>query len=201
MPVDWRSVPMPPPVARLPRNTAGRPVPRATPWFEVGPDGSQLRPARNADLGLYADCPCEPGRGTAAFGQQCPNAQRDLMTGRACGVCAKPIKETSLLVFVGGPGNGAYTEPPLHQRCCAYALRVCPKLAAQPDVEVAVTRTYTLVERRMTGVDTAGELLYDFFVFRDPAARAAGVLDFYLALPDRPQRTNARTWLEQQPPQ
>ncbi|MCM2430916.1 hypothetical protein [Streptomyces sp. RKAG337] len=155
---------------------------------------------RSAELGEYVACPCEPGRGTATFGDQCPERQRQLMSQRLCGICAAPIKATSRLVFIGGPEDNFYIEPPVHPRCAAYALQVCPKLAAADNVALAITRTYSLHERRMTGVSAARTPTYELFPYRDPSARRRGPLDFYLAFPEAAERTPAKEWLAHHAP-
>ncbi|MFB7865593.1 hypothetical protein [Streptomyces sp. NPDC056069] len=195
MTAHWRSIPMPPNIARLPRNTAGRPVPRNTPWHEPATSGGQLAVRSSVELGEHVVCPCEPGRGTAAFGDQCPPRQRELMSQRLCGICGRAIKATSRLVFIGGPNATFYIEPPVHPRCAAYALMVCPTLAAAEDVELTIARTYSLRERRMTGVSAEYTLIYDLFPYRDPAARRRGPLDFYLAFPENADRFAAKEWL------
>ena len=155
----------------------------------------------NADLGKHVVCPCEPGRGTAAFGDQCPERQRHLMAERRCGICTKVIKPTSQLLFIGAAAAGFYVEPPVHPRCAAYALQVCPALStAGGDVELAIARTYTLAERRLTGVANDGTPLYAVFPFRAPQARHRGVLDFYLAFPEDAARLPAPRWLADQAP-
>ena len=195
----WRSVPMPPRIAVMPRNSAGRPVPGNTPWYTTA-DG-QMCVRTSAELGKHVACPCEPGLGVAAFGDQCPQRQRALMTERKCGICTTAIKPTSRLVFIGAPDTSCYIEPPVHPRCRAYALQVCPTLsAAGSDVELAIARTYQLRERRMTGLTADRKPSYDLFVYRDPAARLAGVLDFYLAFPEAAERLPAPDWLSDRAP-
>ncbi|MFJ9574686.1 forkhead box protein [Streptomyces bacillaris] len=200
MTAHWRSIPMPPNVARLPRNTAGRPVPINTPWYETADAGGQMAIRSSADLGEHVVCPCEPGRGTAAFGDQCPPRQRKLMEQRLCGICGRAIKKTSSLVFIGAPNAGFYIEPPVHPRCAAYALLVCPTLSAADDVELTIARRYVLRERRMTGVSPDLKITYDLFPHRDPNARRRGPLDFYLAFPENAHRIAAKDWLTSHAP-
>ncbi|MFJ5068426.1 hypothetical protein ACIQC7_18725 [Kitasatospora sp. NPDC088556] len=107
---------------------------------------------------------------------------------------------TSRLVFIGGPNAAFYIEPPVHPRCAAYALMVCPTLAAAEDVELTIARTYSLRERRMTGVSAEYTLIYDLFPYRDPAARRRGPLDFYLAFPENAHRITAKEWLADHAP-
>ncbi|WP_159399780.1 hypothetical protein [Streptomyces alboflavus] len=73
MSTSWRSVPMPPYVAELPRNSAGRPVPGNISWHGADDDGSILVTS-NADLGAHITCPCRPGLGTPPSGSSVRSA-------------------------------------------------------------------------------------------------------------------------------
>jgi len=200
MSLSWRNVPMPPAVARLSRNSAGRPVPGNIAWYDPDDDGSILV-TRDDELGGHVTCACTPGRGTPRFGEQCPVQQRRLMVQRRCGLCTQPIEPTAQLVFVGGIDAQYYLEPPLHPLCTAYALQVCPVLhAAGERIEVALTQSYTLAEDRITGVSADGTLRRSTFPFGDLVARHLAVLEFYLAFPDAPERLTAPTWLAQHGP-
>ncbi len=200
MSLSWRSVPEPASVARLPRNTAGRPVPASAAWYEPDDDGSILV-SRSPELGAHVTCPCTPGRGTPRFGEQCPARQRQSMVQRLCGTCSETIEPTAHLVFIGETNAPYYIEPPLHQLCAAYALQVCPVLhAAGEHIEIAVTPSYTLAEDRITGVSADGTLRRRVFPLGAPAARHLAVLEFYLAFPEAPERHAARTWLTQHAP-
>ncbi len=201
MTASWRAIPMPPRVARMPRNSAGRPVPGNTPWYETADKDGPMAVRRSTDLGAHVACWCEPGRGTPAFGDQCPHRQRQFMSQRRCGICTTPIKPTSQLLFIGDPRAPFYIEPPAHGRCAAYALQVCPVLsAAGEEVELAIARTYQLHERRITGLGPDLKATYDVFPYRDPAARLLGVLDFYLACPKEAERLAAPDWLAHRAP-
>jgi hypothetical protein len=189
----WRSIPMPASIERLPRNSAGRPVPGNTPWYLPDTSGGQWTVRRSTELGEHLACPCQPGLGTPTFGSQCPQRQRDLMTQRRCSVCTVAMKPTSRVVFIGGPAAAHYLEPPTHPRCAAYALQVCPTLAeAGDEIELAITRTYTLRERRIS-LSASRERVHTVYAYGDPSAR--GVLDMYLAFPGDPRRSTARAWL------
>jgi hypothetical protein len=191
---------MPAAVARLPRNGAGRPVPGNIAWHEADDNGSILV-ARNDNLGSHVTCPCTPGRGTPRFGEQCPEQQRKLMVGRRCGLCTRAINPTAQLVFIGETDARYYLEPPLHPLCAAYALQVCPVLHAAADrIEVAVTRSYSLAEDRITSASADGTLRRAVFPFGDLVAHQVAVLEFYLAFPDTPERLTAPTWLAQRAP-
>ncbi|MFJ9580627.1 hypothetical protein ACIRQF_30090 [Streptomyces sp. NPDC101191] len=197
---SWRDVPMPPAVARLPRNSAGRPVPGNIAWYEADDDGAILV-TRDDELGGHVTCPCTPGRGTPRFGEQCPMQQRLLMRQRRCGLCTQAITPLAQLVFVGESDAAYYLEPPLHPLCAAYALKVCPVLhAAGESIEVALTTSYTLAEDRITGVSADGALRRAVFPVGDPAAHHLAVLEFYLAFPHTPERLTAPTWLAQHAP-
>lgn len=192
---SWRSVPMPQHVAQLPRNSAGRPVPGNISWYEADDDGSILVTS-NDELGGHITCPCTPGRGTPAFGEQCPVRQREFMVQRLCGLCTKGIATVEQLAFVGETDAGYYLEPPLHQDCAAYALQVCPRLHAAGDrIEVALAQTYTLMEDRIVGMTAGGELRRARFTFGDPVARHLAVLEFYLAVPVAPTRLTGPEWM------
>ncbi|MER6853770.1 hypothetical protein AB0A81_40260 [Streptomyces flaveolus] len=191
---------MPPPVAQLPRNSAGRPVPGNVTWYEPGDDGA-IPVTRNAELGGHITCPCTPGNGTPRFGEQCPVRQRQFMMRRQCSLCTREIEPTAQLVFIGEANARYYLEPPLHPRCASYALQTCPVLhAAGEHIEVALTHTYTLGEDRITAVTADGTLRRSVFPFGNPAARHLAVLEFYLAFPDTPERLTAPTWLTERAP-
>lgn len=192
---SWRSVPMPPHVAHLPRNTAGHPIPGNISWHEADDDGSILLTS-NDELGRHITCPCAPGRGTPAFGEQCPVRQREFMVQRLCGLCTKGIDMMEQVVFVGETDAPHYLEPPLHQDCAAYALQVCPRLhAAGERIEVALAHTYLLLEDRITGVMAEDEWRRATFTFGDPVARHLAVLEFYLAIPATPIRLTGPEWV------
>ncbi|MEW2260784.1 hypothetical protein [Streptomyces sp. NPDC047869] len=191
---------MPPAVARLPRNSAGRPVPGNIAWYTPDDDGAILV-ARDTELGGHVTCPCTPGNGTPRFGEQCPVRQRELMAQRKCGLCTQAIKPTAELVFIGETDAPNYLEPALHPLCAAYALQVCPVLHAQGErIEVALVHSYTLAEDRITGIAADGTLRRSVFALGDVVAHHLAVLNFYLAIPDTPERLTGPTWLAQHAP-
>ena len=60
---------------------------------------------------------------------------RTLLAGRKkrCGLCGEKLRGD--IAFVGGPQcflspMGAFSDPPMHRACAAYAIAVCPYLAA-----------------------------------------------------------------------
>lgn len=195
MSASWRTIPMPSRVARLPRNSAGLPVPGNIVWCPADDDGSILV-TKSDELGGHITCQCTPGRGTPAFGEQCPVRQRQFMTQRRCGLCTQDIAATEQLAFIGETDAQYYLEPPLHHSCAAYALQVCPRLhAAGESIEVALTQTYELAEDRITGMTPEGELRRAMFPLGDPLSRHLGILEFYLAFPVSPTRLTGPAWL------
>ncbi|MEU9256661.1 hypothetical protein AB0D66_33450 [Streptomyces sp. NPDC048270] len=122
------------------------------------------------------------------------------MAKRLCGICSASIKTTSRLVFIGGPNADFYVEPPTHPRCAAYALSVCPVLAAADGVELTISRSYRLRERRITGVSAEHHLIYGVFPYKDPEARRRGPLDFYLAFPEAAEQVPAKEWMAHRAP-
>ncbi|WSM44678.1 hypothetical protein OIE78_34480 (plasmid) [Streptomyces cellulosae] len=197
---SWRSIPMPSGVARLPRNSAGRPVPGNIAWYEADDDGAILV-MQDHELGVHITCPCTPGRGTPKFGEQCPVRQREFMLQRRCGLCTRDIEPTGQLVFVGETSAQYYLEPPLHPLCAAYALQVCPVLhAAGERIEVALTQSYALAEDRITEMTDEGKMRRSTVPFGHPFAPYLGVLEFYLAFPETPERLPGPVWLAQRAP-
>ncbi|MEU7156050.1 hypothetical protein AB0A98_06345 [Streptomyces chrestomyceticus] len=197
---SWRNIPIPDCVARLPCNSAGRPVPANVTWREPDDDGS-IPVDRDPELGAHVTCPCTPGRGKPWFGEQCPVRQRQFMLQRQCGLCTEPIAPSAQLMFIGETNAPYYLEPPLHQACAAYALQVCPVLHVSGErIEVALTASYTLGEDRITGVAADGALRRSVFPLGFPPAYHLAVLEFYLAFPATPERHAAPTWLAQYAP-
>lgn len=95
-------VPMPPRIARLPRNSAGYPIP----WFVAEIEG--VRDFRVMDARCLA---------------------RALEEGR-CWVCGEKMNGPTAS-FVIGPMcavNRTSAEPPSHRECAVYSARVCPFL-------------------------------------------------------------------------
>lgn len=198
---SWRSIPMPSDVARLPRNSAGRPVPGNIAWYGADDDGSLLV-AQDHEWGGHITCQCTPGRGTPRFGEQCPVRQREFMLQRKCGLCTRPIDPTARLVFIGETNAQYYLEPPLHELCAAYALQVCPVLHANGErTEVALTQSYALAEDRITDMTDERALRRSTFPLGHPFAPYLGVLEFFLAVPHDPERLPAQVWLAERAPQ
>jgi hypothetical protein len=98
-PVD--SVPMPPRIAKLPRDHRGYPVPYFVEWRDGVPLFPILSPVK------WARC----------------------VGKRECWVCGEPLGRN--MVFAIGPMctiNQVSSEPPAHRECILYSLQVCPFL-------------------------------------------------------------------------
>lgn len=99
---SWREVPLPATVAALPRDRRGFPV-----LFTavVRPDG------------------------TPDFRVSDPLKRARCVTERLCGICGAALTYWS--AFIAGPlmfENRIAGDPPMHEACARYALRVCPYL-------------------------------------------------------------------------
>jgi len=102
---NWRDVPVPPKMSRVPRDKRGFPVP-----YHLRPD--------NFAEGGEADLRVVNGMNLL-----------DCIMHHKCGVCGLPLYRT--FVMSGGPlcvYNRIFTEPPLHEECARYAHSVCPFL-------------------------------------------------------------------------
>mgnify|MGYP001221490271 FL=1 len=192
MPETWKTVPKPPAVAALPANTAGLPVPWNASWT--------TRPERvhyRAGCGFVLDCDCVHGHGTPRYGEQCMRRQRQAMIERRCGLCGRTIASTDTVVFYGSPAQALlFIEPPTHPSCMAYAVRVCPRLAAYAEASVVLlTRDYLLLQRRALTADPQETAGYGLFDLDDALACLAGVLDFYVAVPTAPKVVPVTEWL------
>jgi hypothetical protein len=120
-PRDWRTVEMPPRVARLPRDRRGYPV-----FYTIEPPEGVPRDGR-VDFAVM----------NVARAIRCG-------AGRLCGVCGKPLGET--IHFLGGPmccQNRVFGDPAMHLECATYARLVCPYLTN-------AVRNYDLRERPNT---------------------------------------------------
>lgn len=54
---------------------------------------------------------------------------RRAWTEGLCQVCGKPLD--ALMVFLGGPDQRYFDEPPLHPECAHYVTRACPMVAGR----------------------------------------------------------------------
>lgn len=100
------AIPVPPRMARLERDPRGYPIP----------------------VTVYRD---RGGRPHFTINNEAAR-QRTIAEDR-CPICGGPLLRGRWLV--GGPASalhprGAYIDPPMHDECAHYALRVCPYLAA-----------------------------------------------------------------------
>lgn len=96
-------VPMPPGIAKLPRDPRGYPI-----FFTA---------AKKAD-------------GSPEFRVSDPIKRYQAMAERRCGLCGAPLGYW--IVFIGGPKaleNRIFSDPPMHEECATYAAKVCPYLA------------------------------------------------------------------------
>jgi hypothetical protein len=71
--------------------------------------------------------------GTPHFTINDDERRRFVLGTDRCGICNHPLSRGRW--YVGGPASafhprGAYVDPPMHHECAAYALQVCPYLAA-----------------------------------------------------------------------
>lgn len=97
------AVPIPPRLARRPRDKRGYP----TPWGVL----------------IQAD-------GTPDFRVVDMERWQRAVTLRRCGLCGEPLG--GHLAFIGGPlceRNRVFLDLPMHRDCAEYALQVCPYLA------------------------------------------------------------------------
>lgn len=100
--MNFRDVPMPPRIARLPRDKHGHPVPWFVAWIDGAPDFRLIGPGRIEDATRFGNC----------------------------WICGLHIGATA--AFVIGPMcaiNRIAPEPPSHIDCADYAARACPFLA------------------------------------------------------------------------
>lgn len=187
-----RDLPVPPRIARLPRAGA-LPVPWTTQW--QAPDTTTEITA--TDRGHTLTCTCRVQQGTPAFGQPCPNRQRQAVTDRLCSVCGTSVKPTSQCAFVVGGTDpvGVLLEPPTHPRCLSFALHACPVLAsAQDKGHVLTAREYTIVEQRVVGMED-GDVVHRLF----PEPSRLGVLDLIGLIPKDGVLTPISEWIATRP--
>ena len=102
MTADWRSVPLPDRMRRLPKDSAGRPVPRFVEWIDGVPD----------------------------FRVMSFDHLRLAVRLKLCWVCAQPLGANA--TFTIGPMcavNRVSAEPPSHLDCATYSALACPFLS------------------------------------------------------------------------
>jgi hypothetical protein len=105
---EWRSVEVPKLMRTLPKDHRGYPIP-----FIVLRDKAKQPHFPINDVARVVEC----GR------------------KRLCGICGKRLNPKALSFVIGGPASalherGAYLDPPMHEECARYAIRVCPYLGA-----------------------------------------------------------------------
>lgn len=75
---------------------------------------------------------CVSASGVPDFAVTDPEAWAHVVSERLCGLCGTRLDDW--IWFIGGPlcvGNRLFTDPPMHEACARYALRVCPYLAGK----------------------------------------------------------------------
>lgn len=98
----WAEIPMPPQIARLPRDHVGHPVPWFVAWIDGKPDFRVIAPGKVQDAIRYELCwVCGQHRGR----------NQAFVIGPMCAV------------------NRTTAEPGGHRDCAIYAARACPFLA------------------------------------------------------------------------
>jgi hypothetical protein len=110
------AIPIPPRIARLPRTKHSLPVPYIADEHE---DGSP-------DLGVV-----EPATSSHCHSEG------------LCSICGEKL-EAAERTFITGPGgvfgsDYGCNDPPMHEECAHYSLRVCPHLVAPGSVSVVIT--------------------------------------------------------------
>jgi hypothetical protein len=101
--------PLPPRIARLPKDGRGYPVPWFICWMKDGE-------------------PCPPGEGEPDFRVVAPGRIRDAYNQSKCWICGGSLIGHAR-VFVIGPMcvvNRVTSEPPNHRECAEFAARACP---------------------------------------------------------------------------
>ena len=122
------AIPMPERIARLPRERRGFPVPYIA---EQHQDGSPNLGMVDSAMSAH----CHELRLCSICGEKLAPAERTFITGPSC---------------VFGSDYGC-DDPPMHEECAHYALRVCPHLIAPGSVSVVITALRYL--RRYVGAD------------------------------------------------
>ena len=110
------AIPMPLRIARLPRTQHGLPVPYIT-------DKPDDEPPNLGTADSIASAHCHRESLCSICGEKLAQAERTFITGPSC---------------VFGSDYGC-NDPPMHEECARYALRVCPHLVAPSSVCVVIT--------------------------------------------------------------
>ncbi|GAA1439429.1 hypothetical protein [Nocardiopsis tropica] len=192
-------VPQPPTIQRLPTTRSGYPIPAIAPRGDMS---QTFTLAELPDTGLTAVCPCRDTDRPHKLGAICPDLQRRTMRRHRCGVCGKGLDPRSGMAFIrSDPVTMDFIEPPLHLRCMAYSIQVCPVLARNArQAQVLVCRSVRLRERRHVPAQDGRSTRYRYFALGDPLGRQFGALDYLAATPIRPEIYPCCAWLEQHAP-
>ncbi len=192
-------VPKPRSIQCLPTTRSGFPIPVITPRGDMSETFTLVE---LPETGVTAVCPCQDSDRPHRLGAMCHDLQRRMMRQHRCGACGKPLDPRTGLAFIRSDRHVRdFIEPPLHPRCMAYAVRVCPVLirhTAQADVLIA--RRVELRERRVTVLSDGTGGVSQFFPLNDPQARRAGALDYLVATPVNPDTYPCPEWLEHHAP-
>ncbi|WP_236568103.1 MULTISPECIES: hypothetical protein [unclassified Nocardiopsis] len=192
-------VPKPRSIQRLPTTRSGYPIPVITPRGDMSETFTLVE---LPDTGLTVACPCQDTDRPHKLGAMCPDLQRRTMLRHRCGVCGKRLDPRTGLAFVrSDPVTMVFIEPPLHPRCMAYAVQVCPMLARHAErAEILIARRMELRERRVTAFPDGTKGVSQYFPLGDPQARHAGALDYLVATPVNPDIYPCPMWLEHHAP-
>ena len=116
MHIDVSKVPIPPMMNSRPRDRRGLPIP----YFQYIPP--------NFENDRVVD-----------FRVTDPERRIECLTKKLCGLCGEPLLRT--FAFIGGPlsrESRVFSDPPSHENCAKYAMKVCPFLAI-PSYKVGET--------------------------------------------------------------
>lgn len=184
---------MPPAIRGLATTRTGYPIPVITPRGDME---ESFTIVDLPETGPTAVCPCGDLNRPHKLGAICPDRQRHTMRRHRCGVCGNRIDRRSGFTFIRSDRTTTvWIEPPLHQRCMAYSIRVCPVLAdAGRDSEILIAHRVELRERRVAPSPTGPGLIHRLFPLGDPTARSFGALEYIAALPVNPTVHPALHW-------
>ncbi len=193
------NVPQPPSIQRLPTTRSGYPIPVITPRGDMS---ETFTIAELPDTGLTAVCPCQDTDRPHKLGAMCHDLQRRTMRLHRCGVCGKRLDPRTGLAFIRSDSHTwDFIEPPLHPRCMAYSIQVCPMLSRHAArSEVLIAHSMRLRERRITAFPDGRSGVSRYFPLGDPRARHAGALDYLVATPVNPDIYPCPVWLEHHAP-
>ncbi|MEU0489930.1 hypothetical protein ABZ249_11935 [Nocardiopsis sp. NPDC006139] len=192
-------VPKPRFIQHLPTTRAGYPIPVITPRGDMSDTFTLVD---LPDTGVTVVCPCQDSDRPHKLGAMCHDLQRRIMRQHRCGVCGKHLDPRTGLAFVRSNTQTLdFIEPPLHPRCMAYTLRICPMLIHHAEqAEVLIARRMELRERRVMAFPDGTSGVSRYFPLGDPQARHAGALDYLVATPVNPDIYPCPVWLEHHAP-